>query len=390
MNTIKQTHQVKTSNHWLEKSNPYGADATRILAVAFAEYKKTIELNDIKNRNNLIISKPAPEVIQLFLAFRNDKNVLQRIRGANEELVSKAVGVVRDVSDKDWKMIGPAITAAELKDNTLTIKLNPDVINYLTTNKNYTLSYIESIAELTTINQINFYNLLIRYANLKTIKLDIKTIKNRLGIADNKYNLTGNLINKLIKPCAEAINKLTNLLVSFSPIKAGQTITHIKFDIAFKNKLSALDHQSDQASNNQELTEKLSAIGLPPNAIKSLKKYNPIIVETAIDKVVKQQKNKRIHNIKSYFFIVLNQTLKSNQTKGYKGFLIGNYLNSLTVAESNSLWDLFITSNTNNKELNDLIKTRQTTSSEAVRATLSKEINTEYFRWIYNNKLQGE
>ncbi len=389
MNAITKQNQIKTSNHWLEKPNLYTADATRILSVAFAEYKKITELS-IKNKNSLIINKPAPEVIQLFLTFRNDKNVLQRIRNANEELVSKPVGMVRDISDKDWKMIGPAITAAELKENILTIKLNADVVDYLTTNKNYTLSYIESIAELTTINQINFYNLLIRYANLKEIKLDIKTIRNRLGVADSKYKLTGSLIDKLIGPCAETINKLTNLSVSFNPIKTGKTITHIKFNIAFKDKLSALDHQSDQASNNQELTEKLSAIGLSPNAIKSLKKYNPIIVETTIDKVVKQQKNKRIHNIKSYFFVVLNQTLKNNQTKGYKGFLIGNYLNSLTVAESNNLWDLFITSNTNNKELNDLIKTRQTTSSEAVRATLSKEINTEYFRWIYNNKLQGE
>ncbi len=372
--------QIKTANNWIDRRNPFTADTTRILMVLFANIKKQQDTG-IKSINNTIRT-PVLKIASLFTSLGNDKNILSRLRDVNEELINKPIGYIRDTGDNNWKMLGSAINSVELSQGILTINLNPDVTEYVLLEKHYTLSYIEAISNLTTINQINLYNTLIRYAKLQKIKLSILDIKTRLNIADDKYKLPTNFINKVIKPSINAIKKHSDLIVNYTTKKTTRSITHIEFSIAFKNKLQTLDYKDNT------LTERLVKLGIDNKSIQSLiKNYNQKIIADTLDYVEQQKDKKQIFNIKAYLFTTLTKNIIKDK-QPIKQFIITGYITSLTAEQSNKLWINF--ENQVNKTTKELIKSYNKTSASNVKDLLKKEINNYYYKYIYNNKLQGE
>lgn len=377
------TYQIKTSNNWLKQPNPYGLDATRVLACVLAKIKYELDF-PTKGQNVLSIHIPIKNMINLFSVFKNDKSALTRIKKCIEqELVTIPFGYVREVSETNYKLIGAVITSSEVKNNVIRLNINPDLIDHITVDKNYSISYLETISKL-KLKQINFYNMINCEAFKGHTLLAIDEIKNMLKVNTDQYSKNSIFIQKIINPCLTATNKHSNLLVTINKDKStklGKKITHIYFDIAYKNQLQKLDNNTENPE--EQLKNKFKTMGIPLTVIKSLSRFNLDTLNLTADTVIKQQKKTRISNIKNYFFTTLKNTCVQNKVTGnYQDYIALNYTYSLNPKESNELWHQFeLDANQSIKELIQSYKT----CDKNIKNIINKEIQITYRLWVFNN-----
>jgi plasmid replication initiation protein len=117
---------------------------------------------------------------------------------------------------------------------------SPVIAPYLTMlNQQFTKYRLRSVSALSTFYAIRMYELCTQYRKTGERRLTLERIREVLDLGD-KYQDVKNLRMRVLDPSVKEITKLTDLDVSYEPIRKGRKIIGFEFDIREKEQLGAV------------------------------------------------------------------------------------------------------------------------------------------------------
>lgn len=121
------------------------------------------------------------------------------------------------------------------------IKLDEDMVPYLFDLKQkFTQYQLYNVLGMKSAFSVRIYELMKSYSFRHTITFEIEELKRLLMVENVKsYNRFPDFRRRVLEKAQEEINELTDINMSFEPIKAGRKVTSIRFiiDEKFKRKL---------------------------------------------------------------------------------------------------------------------------------------------------------
>ncbi len=155
----------------------------------------------------------------------------KEIKRAAENLYSRKISIPQ----KDGSIIVTGfIHAYKYHDGEakLSVYFSPKIIPYISHIKNSFVCYkFKQIAKFRSSYAIRIYELLIQKIDISNIRIiEISEIKNlfKLGKSYDRYN---NLIQRVISPALQDINKHSDINVIYKEIRTGRKITALEFHI---------------------------------------------------------------------------------------------------------------------------------------------------------------
>lgn len=137
------------------------------------------------------------------------------------------------------------------------IVFTSEVIKYMTRLETEFTSYqLEKVGNMTSAYAVRIYELLAQHRDIGNRTINMAWLRETLQIAPDEYKLTSNFIRKVIDVAVDQINKHSDLIVAYKPIKTSRAITDFAFKI--KNKDSK---PKRQALTDQEIRDQLEARG---------------------------------------------------------------------------------------------------------------------------------
>lgn len=137
------------------------------------------------------------------------------------------------------------------------IVFTPEVIKYITRLEEEFTSYqLEKVGNMTSAYAVRIYELLAQHRDIGNRTLNMAWLREILHIAPGEYKLTTNFIRKVIEVAVDQINKHSDLVVSFKPIKTSRAITDFSFKIKGKDS-----KQKRQVLTDHQVREQLEARG---------------------------------------------------------------------------------------------------------------------------------
>jgi len=134
----------------------------------------------------------------------------------------------------------------------------PEVIKYVTRLEAEFTSYqLEKVGQMTSAHAVRFYELLAQHREIGSRTLNLKWLRETLQIGPDEYKLTADFIKRVIEPSVEQINKYSDLIVSYKPVKTGRAIT----DFSFKIKDRERKAKTSGSPSDHAYREKLEAAG---------------------------------------------------------------------------------------------------------------------------------
>jgi plasmid replication initiation protein len=112
-------------------------------------------------------------------------------------------------------------------------RLRPFLL-YMLIQKGYTKYLLRNIINMKSKYSIKIYELLKQYETIKTVTYDINKLKRFLGI-DDKYNQYAQLKLRVLEPANKEMFEYADIYFTYSEIKKGRSVTHIKF-LILENK----------------------------------------------------------------------------------------------------------------------------------------------------------
>ncbi|MCR2042680.1 replication initiation protein [Anaerosalibacter massiliensis] len=113
----------------------------------------------------------------------------------------------------------------------LGLYIDKDLIPYiLDLKKNFTRYQIENILQLRSSYSVRIYELLKQYESIEERKINIKDLREYLGI-EEEYERFYDFERSVLKVSKKEINKFTDIKINYEKIKKGRKIIAIKFTI---------------------------------------------------------------------------------------------------------------------------------------------------------------
>lgn len=205
---------------------------------------KPADLELTKKGQIKVISKPATEFAQMIGAHPND--IYQRASMLTKGLMSKQINF-KLMNGKEH--IGfethSFFTSMAYRESQLIICINPFVIPYfVNVSSSFTEFRLANILRIGSSYGIRLYKLLKQYENTqqKYRIFSIAELRTHFGIGTEtnengsyiKYDKYSNFKTKVIETAISHINKSTDLLISYTEIKAGRKVDKLKFHIKSK------------------------------------------------------------------------------------------------------------------------------------------------------------
>jgi len=166
----------------------------------------------------------------------------QELRKATDRLFHRVITISNSpTGEKLEKPIRTRWTQADIEysegEGSIEFLFSTPIIPYLSQlSKVFTTYNIEHIGGLKTPNSIRLYELLSQYRNIGYREIEISFIREALELIDSKTNKPKypqykELKRRIIDPAIASINQLTNLKISYIPIKEGRSVKQLKFQI---------------------------------------------------------------------------------------------------------------------------------------------------------------
>jgi len=138
------------------------------------------------------------------------------------------------------------------------VVFTPEVIKYITRLEAEFTSYqLEKVGNMTSAHAVRIYELLAQHKDIGNRTLNLKDLRETLGITPDEYKLTADFKKWVIDASVDQINKHSDLAVSYKPKKTGRAIT----DFVFKVKSKDAKPKAPSTTNDQAAREKLEALG---------------------------------------------------------------------------------------------------------------------------------
>ncbi len=133
-----------------------------------------------------------------------------------------------------------------------------DVIKYIHKLETEFTSYqLEKVGNMTSAHAVRIYELLAQFVSTGNRTINLKWLRETLQMESNEYKLTADFLKRVLDPAVEQINKHSDLVVSYKPVKTGRAIT----DFAFKIKSKDRNPKATGTASDQAIRDKLEAHG---------------------------------------------------------------------------------------------------------------------------------
>jgi plasmid replication initiation protein len=200
--------------------------------------------------------------IMNFLGLRSDgganyKIIKDAIKGVADQ--SRWVDLIGDGTETLCRWIDRAVINS--RSGVIKIKLDKDMMPYLLElNEHFTEYQIGYILQMRSEYSIRLYELLKSYENEANkeknkgkIEIDLEILKSTIGATAPTHSKYANFKQAILDKTCDDINRLTDLKVSFAPIKeaySGRKVNKIEFKIEKQTK------QNTPTKNSSPQTEK--------------------------------------------------------------------------------------------------------------------------------------
>ena len=136
------------------------------------------------------------------------------------------------------------------------VVFTPEVIKYITRLEIEFTSYqLEKVGHMTSAHAVRIYELLAQHKGIGNRTLNLKELRETLGITPDEYKLTADFKKWVIDAAVDQINKHSDLTVSYKPQKTGRAITGFVFKIRDKERKA----KASSTASDQAMREKLEA-----------------------------------------------------------------------------------------------------------------------------------
>ena len=149
---------------------------------------------------------------------------------------------------------------------------------------------------LNSKHSLALYEILKDYQNIGRIRIEVDNFKKLVGIEPEQYKIFTMLKKRIIDTAVDEINEKTDLKVIYDLEKEGRKITAIVF------RVSGLATHEIKESTNEEILQKLNAMGISASKAKELlAKHDEDYILANIRVIEEELKNgKEIRNIPAY------------------------------------------------------------------------------------------
>jgi plasmid replication initiation protein len=162
------------------------------------------------------------------------------VKKAVYSLGSKALGIIEletgDYVVRAWFEEIRYIKNTGIVKCTFNNRLRPFLL-YMLIKKGYTKYLLRNIINMKSRYSIKIYEFLKQYENLKVVTYDISKFKSFLGI-ENKYNKYAQLKLRVLEPANREMFEYADIYFTYSEIKNGRSVTHLKFLIHENKKIN--------------------------------------------------------------------------------------------------------------------------------------------------------
>lgn len=254
---MKNAELVVKSNRLIEASYRLGLTEQRIILYAICRCRE--------EEKGLFPNEPVIITAETFLKqfpSIGEGRVYEQLKEAMDALYERSVTLYETDADTGLPQVSKTrwISKASYVDGAGRIKVvfTSDVIKYITRLEDEFTSYqLEKVGRMTSAHAVRIYELLAQHKGIGNRTLNLKSLRETLGVEPGEYKLTADFIRKVIEVAVDQINKHSDLTVSYKPQKTSRAITDFVFKIRDKErKAKATTTASDQAAR-----EKLEALG---------------------------------------------------------------------------------------------------------------------------------
>ena len=254
---MKNAELVVKSNRLIEASYRLGLTEQRIILYAICRCRE--EEKGLFPNEPVIINAEA--FIKQFPSVEKG-SVYEQLKDAMDALYDRSVTLYETDADTGLPQVSKTrwISKASYVDGAGRIKIvfTSDVIKYITRLEEEFTSYqLEKVGRMTSAHAVRMYELLAQHKIIGNRTLNLKLLRETLGVEPGEYKLTADFIRKVIEVAVDQINKHSDLTVSYKPVKTGRAIT----DFVFKIKSKDAKPKAHSAPNDQAAREKLEALG---------------------------------------------------------------------------------------------------------------------------------
>jgi plasmid replication initiation protein len=254
---MKNAELVVKSNRLIEASYRLGLTEQRIILYAICRGREEDKL--LRPNEPVVISAEA--FLKHFPSI-GEGNVYEQLKDAMDALYERSVTLYETDADTGLPQVSKTrwISKASYVDGAGRIKVvfTSDVIKYFTRlEEEFTTYQLEKAGRMTSFHAVRIYELLAQHKSIGNRTLNLKWLRERLGVEPGEYKLTADFIRKVIDVAVDQINRHSDLTVSYKPQKTGRAIT----DFVFKIKGKDAKPKARSAPNDQAAREKLEALG---------------------------------------------------------------------------------------------------------------------------------
>jgi len=170
------------------------------------------------------------------LANIKSEGTYDKIARACQNLVRKGVFLkLTGTKEKNYSWVSDS----ESEYGEVAITINPTIKPLISFRKNvpYTKFLLSNILRMNSKHSIRLYEILKQYEQKKIRTIALQELKDIMGLSKQYKTYKPFRIKVLEVACTE-INKVSDIKVSFTPIKTGRRVTEIKFTITSKLEIS--------------------------------------------------------------------------------------------------------------------------------------------------------
>lgn len=218
---------IKKSNSMIQKSKgKLSLQEQKIILYTISKIKKTDDVFeeyefDLKNFCRVCgIEEHGQNYQNLKESIENLSNKSFWIQQGNEKILCHWV-------NKAW---------INEQETTIRIRLDDTLKPYLLQLKsNFTIYELENVLCMKSKYSVRLYEILKSYLNLKEYEIDIKELKELLGIEKKQYSVYKDFRVRVIDKAIEEINRYTDININYKAIRKNRKIERLYFSIDKKN-----------------------------------------------------------------------------------------------------------------------------------------------------------
>jgi plasmid replication initiation protein len=245
------------------------------------------------------------------------KTQYREMKKITKSLIGRVVEIEipEDGSTKQFSWLGSAHWKPE--QGVCFLSFHPDLKPYLLQLKGFfTKIEFDHLKSLKSVSSIRIFELLMQYESIGNRILNVKELKNMLGINPSEYELYANFKQRILDASIKEISDKTGYEITYHEIKESRRVGAIEFTI--KKRTHFEKHQLEKSNiifqelrSQKDLIEKMKEYGFSRiTAKKFIQQNSEEIVRDALKSVNSQVERNNVKNPKAMLRTAIQERWK--------------------------------------------------------------------------------